>query len=149
MAVDEATTADAAPDSLNDAPPVTEEKSCVTRRADDASPRRPRARGRVPGVRLPARHGPVRFPRVRTQFTYDHVYHGAGPTEKALYDQCVEPLVNGLLAGYNATVLAYGQTGSGEAHTMGFRVRAWAWWASSASCRPSSPTSPRFPRRVS
>ena len=57
------------------------------------------------------------------KFTYDHVYHGASaagvPTEKQLYDECVEPLVTGLLAGYNATVLAYGQTGSGKTHTMG------------------------------
>jgi len=33
----------------------------------------------------------------------------------------VEPLVNGLLQGYNATVLAYGQTGSGKTHTMAGR----------------------------
>lgn len=120
MAVDEATTADAAPDSLDDASPVTEEKElpvtvalmmrplvgpelvdgcqeCVFPHATD------------PSVTLVSDH----------KFTYDHVYHGAGPTEKTLYDQCVEPLVNGLLAGYNATVLAYGQTGSGKTHTMG------------------------------
>jgi hypothetical protein len=57
------------------------------------------------------------------KFTYDHVYHpGKNPgvtTERQLYDECVEPLVTGLLAGYNATVLAYGQTGSGKTHTMG------------------------------
>jgi kinesin family protein 4/21/27 len=57
------------------------------------------------------------------KFTYDHVYHPGtecdGPTEKKLFEQCVEPLVNGLLSGYNATVLAYGQTGSGKTHTMG------------------------------
>ena len=57
------------------------------------------------------------------KFTYDHVYHPGtecdGPTEKRLFEQCVEPLVNGLLSGYNATVLAYGQTGSGKTHTMG------------------------------
>ncbi|EEH56706.1 uncharacterized protein MICPUCDRAFT_17639, partial [Micromonas pusilla CCMP1545] len=53
------------------------------------------------------------------KFTYDHVFHGPGPTEKALYEQCVEPLVRGLVCGYNATVLAYGQTGSGKTHCMG------------------------------
>jgi kinesin family protein 4/21/27 len=53
------------------------------------------------------------------KFTYDHVYHGSGASEKALYAQCVEPLVRGLLGGYNATVLAYGQTGSGKTFTMG------------------------------
>ena len=68
------------------------------------------------------------------KFTFDHVYHAeedpaalpatvaaAAPAtaEKRLYDHCVAPLVTGLLAGYNATVLAYGQTGSGKTHTMG------------------------------
>lgn len=34
------------------------------------------------------------------------------------YRQCVAPLVNGFVEGYNATVLAYGQTGTGKTHTM-------------------------------
>ena len=53
------------------------------------------------------------------KFTYDRVFHGPGATDAALYEQCVEPLVTGLLGGYNATVLAYGQTGSGKTHVMG------------------------------
>ena len=120
MAVDEATTADAAPDSLNDAPPVTEEKELpvtvalmmrplVGPELVDGCQECVFPHDTDPSVSLVSEH----------KFTYDHVYHGAGPTEKALYDQCVEPLVNGLLAGYNATVLAYGQTGSGKTHTMG------------------------------
>ena len=42
-------------------------------------------------------------------FTYDHVFgggNGADPT--TLYDECVQPLVEGLFSGYNATVFAYG-----------------------------------------
>jgi kinesin family protein 4/21/27 len=31
----------------------------------------------------------------------------------------VQPLVDGLFKGYNATVFAYGQTGSGKTYTMG------------------------------
>ena len=53
-------------------------------------------------------------------FTYDHVYSGEDKkSEKKLYDNCVEPLVSGLLNGLNGTVLAYGQTGSGKTYTMG------------------------------
>ncbi len=36
-----------------------------------------------------------------------------------LYEQCVQPLVNGLFKGYNACCFAYGQTGSGKTYTMG------------------------------
>ena len=53
------------------------------------------------------------------KFTYDHVFHGPGPSEKSVFDTCVEPLVTGLTSGYNCTVLAYGQTGSGKTHCMG------------------------------
>ncbi|XP_062164836.1 kinesin-like protein KIN-4C [Alnus glutinosa] len=52
-------------------------------------------------------------------FTYDYVYGSTGPPCSRLYDDCVAPLVDALLHGYNATVLAYGQTGSGKTYTMG------------------------------
>ena len=39
-------------------------------------------------------------------------------TQESIYEQCVRPLVEASLAGYNATVLAYGQTGSGKTYTM-------------------------------
>ena len=54
-------------------------------------------------------------------FRYDHVFGDAFGAEPAaaLYGRCVAPLVDGLLKGYNATVLAYGQTGSGKTYTMG------------------------------
>lgn len=42
-------------------------------------------------------------------FTYDYVYGGAGLPSSEMYDDCVAPLVDALLRGYNATVLAYGQ----------------------------------------
>ena len=58
------------------------------------------------------------------KFTYDHVFHGNGQEEKKLYKTCVEPLVKGLMQGYNCTVLAYGQTGSGKTHTMGTAASA-------------------------
>ncbi|GAV66836.1 LOW QUALITY PROTEIN: Kinesin domain-containing protein [Cephalotus follicularis] len=51
-------------------------------------------------------------------FTYDYVYGGGSPSS-AIYNDCVAPLVDALLHGYNATVLAYGQTGSGKTYTMG------------------------------
>ena len=70
------------------------------------------------------------------KFTYDHVYHGSGPSEKALYAQCVEPLVTGLLSGYNATVLAYGQTGSGKTFTMGTARDALRDFASETEREP-------------
>jgi hypothetical protein len=38
--------------------------------------------------------------------------------QEAIYEQCVRPLVESALAGYNATVFAYGQTGSGKTYTM-------------------------------
>mmetsp|Transcript_49300 Transcript_49300/g.94220 ORF Transcript_49300/g.94220 Transcript_49300/m.94220 type:complete len:138 (+) Transcript_49300:259-672(+) len=44
--------------------------------------------------------------------------------ERALFEECVRPLIRGLLAGQNATVLAYGHTGSGKTHVMGTAFKA-------------------------
>ena len=52
-------------------------------------------------------------------FTYDQVYGGGAQPSSLLYEQCVQPLVNGLFKGYNACCFAYGQTGSGKTYTMG------------------------------
>ncbi|KAJ9559868.1 hypothetical protein OSB04_005028, partial [Centaurea solstitialis] len=52
-------------------------------------------------------------------FTFDHVYGSTGSPSSTMFEECVSPLVDGLLQGYNATVLAYGQTGSGKTYTMG------------------------------
>ena len=38
--------------------------------------------------------------------------------QEGIYEQCVRPLVESALSGYNATVFAYGQTGSGKTYTM-------------------------------
>ncbi|KYN11395.1 Kinesin-like protein KIF21A [Trachymyrmex cornetzi] len=51
-------------------------------------------------------------------FTYDYVFD-TQVNQNAIYETCVNRLVEGALDGYNATVLAYGQTGSGKTYTMG------------------------------
>uniref|UniRef100_A0A915AVU3 Kinesin motor domain-containing protein n=2 Tax=Parascaris univalens TaxID=6257 RepID=A0A915AVU3_PARUN len=51
-------------------------------------------------------------------FTYDFVFDQPTP-QNTVYEKCVESLVDGTFAGFNATVLAYGQTGSGKTYTMG------------------------------
>lgn len=44
------------------------------------------------------------------RFTYDNVYgSGGGDSAVNLYPDCVQPLVDGLFKGYNATVFAYGE----------------------------------------
>ncbi|GAB1601360.1 kinesin-like protein KIF27 isoform X2 [Argonauta hians] len=50
-------------------------------------------------------------------FTFDYV-HSAHSTQEDVY-QSVEPLVDSIFEGYNATVFAYGQTGSGKTYTIG------------------------------
>ncbi|KAL7683726.1 putative kinesin-like protein [Plasmopara halstedii] len=50
-------------------------------------------------------------------FTFDNVL-GVTSSQADTYHKCVAPLVQGFLAGYNATVLAYGQTGTGKTYTM-------------------------------
>lgn len=54
-------------------------------------------------------------------FTYDHVFGACGGAAlpSGMYPRCVQPLVEALFKGYNATVFAYGQTGSGKTFTMG------------------------------
>ncbi|XP_029296595.1 LOW QUALITY PROTEIN: kinesin-like protein KIF27 [Cottoperca gobio] len=51
-------------------------------------------------------------------FSFDHVF---GPTasQDEVHESCVEPLVESLVDGYNATVFCYGQTGSGKTYTIG------------------------------
>lgn len=51
------------------------------------------------------------------QFSFDHVFC-EGSNQETLYGQ-VRTLLDGVLEGYNATILAYGQTGSGKTYTMG------------------------------
>ncbi|XP_049433836.1 kinesin-like protein KIF27 [Epinephelus fuscoguttatus] len=51
-------------------------------------------------------------------FSFDHAF---GPTanQDEVYESCVQPLVEYLVHGYNATVFCYGQTGSGKTYTLG------------------------------
>ncbi|KAM7019135.1 kinesin-like protein KIF27 [Tautogolabrus adspersus] len=51
-------------------------------------------------------------------FSFDHAF---GPTasQDEVYETCVQPLVEYLLDGHNATVFCYGQTGSGKTYTLG------------------------------
>ncbi|KAM8886358.1 kinesin-like protein KIF27 isoform 2-T2 [Spinachia spinachia] len=51
-------------------------------------------------------------------FSFDHAF---GPTaaQDEVYCACVQPLVESLVEGYNATVFCYGQTGSGKTYTVG------------------------------
>lgn len=66
-------------------------------------------------------------------FTFDAVFD-EGCAQEALYAHTAAGLIDGLLAGYNATVLAYGQTGSGKTYTMGSCDQAgavearWGGW---------------------
>ncbi|KAJ9449052.1 Kinesin-like protein FLA10 [Diplonema papillatum] len=50
-------------------------------------------------------------------FTFDQIYNKQFD-QKSIYLQTIHPLVQSVLAGYNATVFAYGQSGSGKTHTM-------------------------------
>ncbi|XP_005376935.1 PREDICTED: chromosome-associated kinesin KIF4A-like [Chinchilla lanigera] len=51
-------------------------------------------------------------------FTYDFVFDPSTEQEE-VFNTAVAPLIQGVLEGYNATVLAYGQTGSGKTYSMG------------------------------
>ncbi|XP_054895163.1 kinesin-like protein KIF27 isoform X2 [Poeciliopsis prolifica] len=65
----------------------------------------------------PSGSGQVRLGSDRL-FSFDHAF---GPTasQDEVYESCVQPLVESLLDGYNATVFCYGQTGSGKTYTLG------------------------------
>ncbi|RNA29301.1 chromosome-associated kinesin KIF4A [Brachionus plicatilis] len=51
-------------------------------------------------------------------FTFDYVFAQNTP-QLDVYVASVQPLLDALFKGYNATVLAYGQTSSGKTFTMG------------------------------
>ena len=54
-------------------------------------------------------------------FTYDYVCDER-TSQQHVYNECVLPLVNSCMKGYNATILAYGQTGSGVLHNCGVGI---------------------------
>ncbi|XP_078268131.1 chromosome-associated kinesin KIF4-like [Rhinoraja longicauda] len=51
-------------------------------------------------------------------FSYDYVFDPCAEQEE-VFKVTVDPLIQGIFKGYNATVLAYGQTGSGKTYSMG------------------------------
>ncbi|XP_072914236.1 kinesin family member 4 [Hemitrygon akajei] len=51
-------------------------------------------------------------------FSYDYVFDPCVEQEE-VFNVTVNPLIQGIFKGYNATVLAYGQTGSGKTYSMG------------------------------
>lgn len=50
-------------------------------------------------------------------FSFDHTF-GPAASQDEVYESCVQPLVETLIGGFNATVFCYGQTGSGKTHTL-------------------------------
>ncbi|XP_072655915.1 kinesin-like protein KIF7 isoform X6 [Canis lupus baileyi] len=48
-----------------------------------------------------------------------HVVLDEDTGQEAVYQACVQPLLEAFFEGFNATVFAYGQTGSGKTYTMG------------------------------
>lgn len=62
-------------------------------------------------------HGRITLGRDR-HFGF-HVVLGEDTGQEAVYQACVQPLLEAFFEGFNATVFAYGQTGSGKTYTMG------------------------------
>lgn len=60
-------------------------------------------------------------------FAFDAVYNNTY-TQRDIFLQEVQPLVEATLQGYNATVFAYGQSGSGKTHTMTGRLEDPTLW---------------------
>jgi len=60
----------------------------------------------------------MRKARVRDRhFAFDHAFGQTTPSDK-VYNSTTRFLVDGVVAGFNATVFAYGATGSGKTYTM-------------------------------
>uniref|UniRef100_A0A8C9JXW8 Kinesin motor domain-containing protein n=1 Tax=Panthera tigris altaica TaxID=74533 RepID=A0A8C9JXW8_PANTA len=83
-----------------------------------------------------------------------HVVLDEDTGQEAVYQACVQPLLEAFFEGFNATVFAYGQTGSGKTYTMGEAsvgdcwLGPWglepcplkAWWQEALPCLPSLPS---------
>lgn len=50
-------------------------------------------------------------------FTFDAVFDWES-TQRAVYENAAQAIVDSTLEGYNGTIFAYGQTGTGKTHTM-------------------------------
>ena len=55
--------------------------------------------------------------KTKKVFTFDGVYGSTCTTDK-IYSGIVQPIVQGVMEGYNGTVFAYGQTSCGKTFTM-------------------------------
>lgn len=53
----------------------------------------------------------------KQKYTFDRIFD-SDSTQKQVFDDAIEPVVQSVMEGFNGTVLAYGQTGSGKTHTM-------------------------------
>lgn len=62
----------------------------------------------------PSRQG---GPATTRSFTFDGVLDQSA-TQADVYREVAQPIVDGVLEGYNGTILAYGQTGAGKTHTL-------------------------------
>ena len=54
--------------------------------------------------------------QTRQTYTFDHVFTGY-TTQSEVFDP-MQPMIDSVMQGYEATVFAYGQTGTGKTHTM-------------------------------
>ncbi|XP_076980289.1 kinesin-like protein KIF7 [Tamandua tetradactyla] len=68
-------------------------------------------------LRVEPGHGRVTLGRDR-HFGF-HMVLAEDSGQEAVYQACVQPLLEAFFEGFNATVFAYGQTGSGKTYTMG------------------------------
>ncbi|KAJ3167815.1 Kinesin-like protein kif21b [Geranomyces variabilis] len=76
---------------------------------------RPNPSSRPPTLAVNPENKSVTLPQNRT-FTFNGVY-GSESTQSQIWDR-VQSVVDGVLDGFNGTILAYGQTSSGKTYTM-------------------------------
>lgn len=76
-------------------------------------------------------------------FAYDHIFQ-AEASQVDLYDTVAQPIVEGVINGFNGAIIAYGQTGSGKTHTMWGRAESQGCLAGSdrTELKPSWKTRP-------
>ena len=81
-------------------------------------------RGRIPLSERSARDGgghgcatDAAGAAVHKEMIFDAVF-APGASQRRVYEEAASAVVDGVLRGYNGTVLAYGQTGTGKTYTM-------------------------------
>ena len=53
----------------------------------------------------------------KVKYAFDGIFNHLD-SQKHIFETAVAPIVEGVMEGFNGTVLAYGQTSSGKTHTM-------------------------------